>query len=248
MVRIDMEEQSIDYMKIIIQKLILKMAFTALFIAACIHIDFVDFTSQTAFNLFIPYFHSFAQIKDSKMLSYADFRALGLIILITYLLLPIFRCLTIEISTDTIYLYFFLCQFVYYITSIKEFILNTPYKKIEYSREKVIPLEESLLIVKKNQFNANISRISVVLGFILIYSRVESNMSVLCLQLIGFLLYFIIPDYLDSLKDCYKSKFLILSIIGSSAIMLFTDQNVLKIFCRTSLIVYIFLESLRFML
>lgn len=162
-----------------------------------------------------------------------------------FLILPIFKRLTYEISTDTIYLYFFICQIIYYIYSIKVSILNRPSKPRNYSRNSPIPLEESLLVVKKLRYNSHLSSISSVIGFILMHSRFDNNMSILYLQIIGFLFYFILPDYVERLSSDSCQNIVPLLVISYSFICFIFDQFALRVF---SLVIVILNLSIRILM
>lgn len=137
-------------------------------------------------------------IGKGKLINDSYLRLFSIIVLFIFILLPILKTLTAEIATDTIWFHFFFCQIVYCIGSVRASIIGGAYTNRDYKRDHVIPLEESLLIAKETVPSNAASSIAAVIGFILIFSRIQNNFDIMYLQAIGFLLYFYLPYFLES--------------------------------------------------
>lgn len=149
---------------------------------------------------------------------------------IMFALIPIFKTLTAEISSDTICLNASICHLIYCIASVRSEIINTPTKTRVYHRTYTIPLDQSLLISKNIQAGNEISNIFLVIGTILILSRFKSENDIFFLQIFTYTFYFVIPQIVEILKihlSFKKSMIYLISVI----LLIFSGNTAVGIAC-----------------
>jgi hypothetical protein len=190
------------------------------------------------------FFQCYETFHRKKILYDNYLRSFLIILMCIIVLLPILKTLTAEIATDTIWFNFSICQIIYCIGSVRSSILQGMCRVRTYSRSYVIPLDESLLITKKISTGAETASISAVIGFILLFSRIQNNFDIVYLQTIGFLLYFFLPKLLEHHKvylSFYKTApFLALT----AAISFWSNRSLGVIFSAVITLVYLVLKMM----
>lgn len=161
-----------------------------------------------------------------------------LLLVFAYLLSPLIQALTLEISSDTIYVYFIITQFFFVIDSVSAEIYNkvTPVE----IKDAMIPLslEESINIPKKIFSNQILGLTSYFLGFILLSSRLRSSISVFNLLCLTFMGYIILPKHFERHQVHKRTKSMLLLYIFVSVLSLCSE---IMIFCiYNCLITYLY--------
>lgn len=181
----------------IINTTVLRISMVILYIAAYRSLPAIKYGVSLLPSNPVIFFQFYEAFHRKKILHDNHLRSFLIILMCIIVLLPIFKTLTAEIATDTIWFNFSICQVIYCIGSVRSSILQGTCRKRAYSRSHVIPLDESLLITKKISTGAETASISAVIGFILLFSRIQNNFDIVYLQTIGFLLYFFLPRLLE---------------------------------------------------
>ncbi|KAI4292893.1 hypothetical protein PAPHI01_2167 [Pancytospora philotis] len=183
-------------------------------------------------------------IEHKKALHNSSVRSFFIILLSIIILLPIFKTLTIEISTDTIWFNFALCQVIYCVGSVRSTLLQNMRPLKEYERKSVIPLEESLLISKNISASREAPSIASVVGFILVFSRLENNFDVVYLQTIGFILYFFLPAYMEYRRGCLSNSWTAAVVACAVAASFLLDRTLCMLYAGATAAAYLALRSL----
>lgn len=211
----------------IVRSLLLQISLVALYITAYRNLPAVKSGFSSIFSRDpLVLFQFFGSLHRKKLVHDVFLRSFLVILLCIIVMLPIFKTLTSEISTDTIWFIFFLCQIIYCVGSVRASILAAPHRRLCYSRNCVIPLDESLLITKKIEGGNEASSIAAVIGFILLFSRIKNNFDIVYLQTIGFVLYFFLPHILEMQRVCRSTFETLLFIALSIAPSFFYDRVV----------------------
>lgn len=143
-----------------------------------------------------PFIGSFLENKGPTGI---DLKPSFLLLTFVYLLSPLIRALALEVSSDTIYMYFAATQFFFVIDSVSASIHNDG-GPVEM-KDAAIPLtlEEGINIPKRVFSNQILGITSYFLGFILLSSRLQSPVSVFNLLCLTFMGYIVLPKHLERL-------------------------------------------------
>ncbi|ELA42455.1 uncharacterized protein VICG_00554 [Vittaforma corneae ATCC 50505] len=226
-----------------VRLLLLRISSIGLYLAAyknidCITCFIIELSKHPAFPLLIVYeTKSFLDLKEPIL------KAFVLILLFSTTLVPIIKALLKEIDTNTIFFWFSLCQVIFCIDSVRTSILNKgKSKKKKFSHDKVIPLEESILIPLKTENNGVFGNMAALFGFFGTFSRIDDNTQVLILQAIGFVAYLFVPSFLEKRFVHLSCKKLILVLCSFLIIQYLADQQIFFIFLSITAIVFSFLS------
>lgn len=210
----------------------------ALYIAAYRSLPTIKYNVSWLSKNPLIFLQFYETVNKKKILFDVYLRSFFIILLCIIVLLPIFKTLTAEIATDTIWFNFLICQIIYCIGSVKSSILASKRRRIDYDRKYVIPLDESLLISKKIESSNEASSIAAVIGFILIFSRIRNNFDIVYLQTIGFILYFFLPYVLEAKKVCLHTYQTLAFVASTIIISFWCDRLVCSIFVVAILVIY----------
>lgn len=217
------------------RSLVIRFISIGLFVSSYLHIRTLCILIERLFQ------HSFilpVLIIESNIyitLTKKKFKSYVIITIVFGVLLPIYKSFMSEIASDTVYLIFMICQIIYCLDSVRIYILRKHVKKVEYTRSDVIPLEEALLIPKKTENNGVLGNLAAMIGFMAIFSTMNSAMEVLVLQCIGFYLYMYFPYKMD---DIIHSRSFGLFIIFFALIICYTNNILLILFSSIFLSVF----------
>jgi len=222
----------------VINAMLLRVSMVALYVAAYRSLPTIKYNVSWLFKNPLIFIQFYETVSKKKILLDAYLRSFLIILLCIIVLLPIFKTLTAEIATDTIWFNFLICQVIYCIGSVKASIIAGKCSRPDYGRRCVIPLDESLLISKNIKSSNEVSSIAAVIGFILIFSRIRNNFDIVYLQTIGFILYFFLPYVLEAkrvcLNTCQTAAFVLFTILVS----FWCDRFVCSILVATLLVMY----------
>ncbi|KAI5174131.1 hypothetical protein PAEPH01_2074 [Pancytospora epiphaga] len=228
----------------IINTILLRLSMVILYIAAYRSLPAIKYGVSLLPSNPMIFFQFYEASYKKKIFADNYLRSFLIILMCIIVLLPIFKTLTAEIATDTIWFNFSICQVIYCIDSVRSSILQGFCPKRKYPRSYVIPLEESLLITKKISTGAEIANISAVLGFILLFSRIQNNFDIVYLQTIGFILYFFLPKILEQNK-MYLSFYKTAPFLAITAAISFWSCNNLGIlFSIMAVSIYLSLKAM----
>lgn len=233
------KETSVYTSYTLLRLLLLRISAVGLYLAAYRNIDCIthfitELSRHPAFPLLIVY-----ETKGVLDLRKPILKAFVLILLFSTTLTPIIKALLKEIDTDTIFFWFSICQIIFCIDSVRTSILNrNKNRKRRFSKDEVIPLEESLLIPLKVENNGVFGNIAALVGFFGTFSRINDNTQVLILQAIGFIVYMFVPSFLEKrlVHLCFKKLFLVLC--SFLIIQYLADHQICFIFLLITLAVF----------
>lgn len=225
----------------ILRLLLIRISVIGLYLAAFKNIGYL--TSKAAYYINHPTIPLLfvCELKNQFDIKIPVLKTFTLLLLFSTTLIPILRALFVEIDTDTIFLWFSLCQIVFCIDSVKTSILNNNKNiKKRFLKTDVIPLEESILIPLKIENNGVFGNIAALIGFLGTFSRITDNTQVLVLLAIGFFTYLFVPKLLEKRLVHLSFKKLIF-VLSSFLIFLFISD--LKLFVIFSfLLIGVFLS------
>ena len=139
------------------------------------------------------------------LLHLRPFRSFFILGLGSVLLLPVYRSLAAEIDTDTIWFNFLICQVVYCVSAVNSSLLGARPPRRTFERERVIPLEEGLLLTRQFHNTPSVPCIAAALGHIFMFSRFQTDLDVFIFQLMAVLLYAVVPSFAES-SGLHKSR------------------------------------------
>lgn len=220
--------------------LILRITLISMYIALYKNIEIftedISKCDQAPFLLF----QMLMRIEKTDVLKCSFCKTFSIIFLFVMILLPILSTLTAEISTDTIFFYFLFCQLIYCVDSVRSSILSQNNKIKEYKREQTIPLEESLLVIRSTKCNGTMSKIAAVIGFILLFSRLDKASQITYFQIVSFILYFFVPNFLERLKFHHDFKKMMALIASAVLFSFFMDLTVLVFYLLVLFLLFLF--------
>ena len=169
----------------------------------------------------------------------------SLVFFLSYLILPILHKLTIEVCSDTIYFWHFVCQLVYIGNSVSFAIQNIKIVKREYKENEVLSLEDSINIPKKLYPNMISGYVAVTISIILLSSRLQNLSSVFCYLTSSLIIYIFLPKLQEEhkiYKNFYKTLFCVLSV---SYLAYTIERTVFYIFISIIIYFYVFMCVLK---
>lgn len=151
-----------------------------------------------------------------------------LLLVFAYLISPLIRTMTIDMCSQTVYMYFAATQVFFVIDSVSASIYNNS-APVEIKDASVpLSLEESINIPKQLFSNQILGLTSYFLGFILLSSRLSSSASVFNLLCLTFMGYIILPKYTERLC-IHKNRSAMMLICVSASVANFLVS--IRIFC-----------------
>lgn len=183
------------------------------------------------------------ETKILRMINKKSLKSFLVIVFIFTILIPIFKTFMSETASDTIFLMFSIFQLIYAVDSVKISILSKNQTKKDFSRSCNISLEEALLIPCKKENNCVWGNMAAVMGFMVLYSRIQKNSEIIVQQIFGFILYITLPHFLDTWAK-RDSNFLLFLLF--SFILMYTANK--QIFFIFSNIIYSLLIAFSIML
>lgn len=214
-----------------VRSLLLRVATVGLYLAVYKNIQAITSTILEVLNH--PFFFLLF-VYESRLLfrmRESFLKGFVLIILFSTTLIPIFRLLLREIDTDTIFLWFGICQVLFCLDAARTSIMNhRPTEKRQFRRTDVIPIEESIMIPIKTEENGVFGYTAAMVGFFALFSRISDNTQVLILEGTGFLFYLFFPYVLERFKVHLHPVKTFLVILSLIIYQLLADVTIFVIF------------------
>lgn len=157
-------------------------------------------------------------------------RSFLIILLLLSIFLPIFKTLSNEFASDTVFVLFGICQLIYILDSVKSSLLNSNNSKKSFKRHETIPLEEAMIIPKASVNNTIFGNIAALIGVMLNFSRIENNSEVIFLQFLGFILYLFFPYYIEKKFFSKELYWTFIYVFLFFFIAFFSDITIFQIF------------------
>ena len=178
---------------------------------------------------FVIYFITLLEISLHALRNTKTFRdnlsrSYGIIILLFMILSPIFKNITAQIDSDTIYLICTLFMFVYCCETTKNILLCMKTTKDQFHRDKPIPIEIALLIPSRENNKNTLGNVAGAFVLFTIVSRLRNDHEVLYLLKIGFFLFYFTPTLIKKHQIVFTTKRLFLLIFMTQLIFLCTKN------------------------
>ena len=199
-----------------------------LFISCYKKINIITKHALLSFNNPLLLFSIMLECNYFKYFKNSQFRTFTLILLLFTSFTQILRTLLKDVDTDTTLFCYILCQIIFCIDSSGTSLISQKAKTKEFSRSEAISLEEGLLIPLKREYTGGLGSFAMLIGCFCLFSRLESNMEMLVLQWIGFILYFFIPFYIEK-HNLNTFRFIVSVAIFYSLIFLI-DKEMFNLF------------------
>lgn len=214
--------------KIILKALLLRIILIGFYLLAMRRISLLTRCVKDLIDH--PYLLSIiiSECKLQVKLRYNALKPFLLILAFIKLTLPIFKTLVRDVTLNSVFWIFSLSQIIFCLDSVKSSILNTNKTKRKFKRSDVIPLEEGILIPLKHECNGIMGNIAAIVGSMATMLMLESELEMLVLQAIGFLMYIFFPVHLERKLVhivhfkliCFTASFLIFAFIDDFRIFL----------------------------
>jgi hypothetical protein len=212
-----------------------RIAFVGMYLACFNNIKFMTNCVISTVNSSFLIFISVIDLDVWKYFKNPEFKSFTLILMLFTAFVPIFRTFLKEIDSNTTFLCFSICKTFFCIDSVGTCLVKNKNRSKKFKKHETISLEEGMLIPSKTEDNGVISNIFLLIGCFCTFSRLESNVDVMVLQGIAFILYILIPSYLDAI-ELYNTRLgFILSILACYSIIFILDRDIFKLFGLISL-------------